>query len=116
MYNETMSTTNLIAKNRGCVTNAVAILGDKWTPLIIRCLAEGSNRFCKLQTEAGGINPRTLSARLQNLEKSGIIKKISEASKDGAIFPSYVLTQKGNDLLPIINAMAEWGDKHAPNN
>lgn len=111
-----MSTTNLISKNKGCVTNAVAVLGDKWTPLIIKCLADGSNRFCRLQTEAGGINPRTLSTRLQNLEKNGIIKKVSETSKDGGVFPAYRLTQKGNDLLPIINAMAEWGDKHTPAN
>lgn len=114
MYNKSMSTTNIVSKNKGCVSNTVAILGDKWTPLIIRCLAEGQSRFCKLQTEAGGINPRTLSARLSSLEKSGIIKKNPTSSKDGSAFPSYMLTQKGNDLLPIIDAMAKWGDKYTP--
>lgn len=110
-----MSTANSIPKSKGCVSNTVAILGDKWTPLIIRCLADGSNRFCKLQTEAGGINPRTLSARLSHLEGSGIIQK-TPSSEDGAVFPSYMLTQKGRDLLPVISAMADWGDKYAPAN
>lgn len=112
MYNEDMST-NIFKQPKGHVATTVAILGDKWTPLIIRTLAEGSDRFCKLQSEAGGINPRTLSARLSYLEENGIVKK-KEAAKNGPPFPCYTLTQKGNDLLPVIDAMASWGNKYTP--
>lgn len=107
--------TKVFKKPKGCVAATVAILGDKWTPLIIRTLAEGSDRFCRLQTEAGGINPRTLSARLSYLEENKIIER-KEITKDGSVFPSYALTAKGRDLLPIINAMANWGDKYASSN
>jgi len=111
MYNGAMSTMDISSKPKGCVATTVAILGDKWTPLIIRTLAEGPNRFCQLQEETGGINPRTLSARLSKLEEEDIIKK-SEAHDSNSPRPAYALTQKGVDLLPVINAMATWGDRY----
>jgi DNA-binding HxlR family transcriptional regulator len=87
-----------------CVAAAVAILGDKWTPHLIRALNEGPLGFCALQDAAGGINPRTLSARLDTLEVHGIIAKSD----------TYSLTPKGRDLLPVLQSMAEWGAKYAP--
>jgi DNA-binding HxlR family transcriptional regulator len=94
----------------GCVAYAVSILGDKWTPLLVKALATDSMRFCQLQLAAGGINPRTLSAKLSKLEKEGIIKKV--------VYPQippktdYSLTQKGKDLIPILQSMAHWGDRY----
>lgn len=95
----------------GCVASAVAILGDKWTPFIIRALTEGGLRFCQLQQEVGGVNPRTLSARLARLEEAGIVKKniLSEIPPH----TEYTLTGKGQDLMPILECMAAWGEKHA---
>jgi DNA-binding HxlR family transcriptional regulator len=87
-----------------CVGAAVAILGDKWTPHLIRALSEGPLGFCALQGAAGGINPRTLSARLDTLEVHGIVAKSD----------TYSLTSKGRDLLPILQSMADWGAKHPP--
>ncbi len=49
----------------GCVDAATEILGDKWTPLLLRFfINEPTLRFCQLQDLTDGINPRTLSARL----------------------------------------------------
>lgn len=89
---------------------ATAILGDKWTPLIITALSKSSMRFCQLQESVGGVNPRTLSARLTSLEENGIICK--EPSIESA-HDHYILSQKGKDLLPVINSMHQWGDKYA---
>lgn len=96
----------------GCVKAATEILGDKWTPQLLRFFVnEEVVRFCQLQDLVGGINPRTLSARLSSLEKADIIQKITDGS---SIRREYRLTQKGQDLLPILQDMQKWSDKYAP--
>lgn len=95
----------------GCVKAATEILGDKWTPQLLRFfINEEKVRFCQLQDLADGINPRTLSARLDNLEKEGIVQKIATTS---TIRCEYCLTPKGRDLIPIIIDMETWSLKHA---
>ncbi len=89
----------------GCIASAMAILGQKWTALILRDLISGPQRFCELERSVGNINPRTLSQRLDDLEKHGIISSNREDSK-------YRLTKKGLDLLPILKQMAAWGIKY----
>ncbi len=92
------------------IAAATAILGDKWTPLIIQALSEDPSRFCHLQDEVGGVNPRTLSARLAKLESVGIITK--QPCPKAPARDQYNLTKKGYDLIPIIRSMAIWGDKY----
>ena len=72
-------------------------------------MTEKTVRFCQLQELAGGINPRTLSARLSHLEQSGVIEKIISSGNRC----DYQLTQKGRDLLPILHRMQDWGEKYA---
>lgn len=94
----------------GCVKAATAILGDKWTPLLLRYfINEDEVRFCQLQDLVGGINPRTLSARLLHLEETDIIKKVT---KDSSGHCTYVLTHKGQDLMPILQDMDAWSAKY----
>lgn len=93
----------------GCIAFAAKILGDKWNPLIIRNLCDGTLRFSQLHHTLG-INPRTLSARLDFLEESGILKRKVYAEIPPRV--EYTLTKKGYDLIPILNAMADWGDTY----
>ncbi len=88
----------------------LAIIGDKWTPLLIHALSQEPLRFCQLQDAVGGINPRTLSARLSNLEHEGIIIKVTRATMPP--HTEYALTPKGTDLLPILRGMFDWGHKY----
>ena len=102
---------NTTVEHIGCVQAATDIIGDKWTPLLLRFfLNEDTVRFCQLQDLAGGINPRTLSARLDSLERSGIITKLSA----GGNRCEYSITEKGLGLLPILRDMQAWGEKYAP--
>jgi len=94
----------------GCIASAMEIIGNKWTALILRDLAGGSNRFCSLEKSVGKINPRTLSQRLDDLEAHGIITK--ETFAEVPPRTEYTLTAKGRDLIPVLEAMAAWGDKH----
>jgi DNA-binding HxlR family transcriptional regulator len=97
----------------GCVASATKILGDKWTPLLLRFfMNEPTLRFCQLQDLTEGINPRTLSARLVSLEQDGIIVKISKETSRRC---EYSLTGKGRDLLPILRDMENWGEKYSTN-
>ncbi len=91
-----------------CIKAATAILGDKWTPLIIAALKSEPKRFCQVQKDVGGINPRTLSARLTELENNTIITKQHENN-----MPLYALSPKGQALLPIIASMKLWGETYS---
>ena len=95
----------------GCVKAATKILGDKWTPQLLRFfINEDLVRFCQIQDLVDGINPRTLSARLDHLEAEGIITKNATTSDSRC---EYRLTPKGRDLLPIIKDMQAWSDHYA---
>lgn len=98
-----------IENQPGCVAEACSIMGNKWTPLLITQLAKGTQRFSAMQS-ATGIGPRTLSQRLDELEQKKIITKKTFAEVPPRV--EYSLTQKGNDLIPILKSMAAWGDKY----
>ena len=102
-----MTTTETI----GCVKAATKILGDKWTPQLLRFFVnEDSVRFCQIQDLVEGINPRTLSARLDALETEGIIEKITAPEKSRC---EYKLTKKGKELTPILRDMQSWSEQYA---
>lgn len=102
-----------IETKSGCIAGAMTIIGSKWTALILRDLFAGPKRFGELEKSVGSINPRTLSQRLADLERHGIItKKIYTAVPPRT---EYTLTGKGRDLLPILRQMADWGNKYYDN-
>lgn len=95
----------------GCVKAATEILGDKWTPQLLRFFVNNEVvRFCQLQDMVGGINPRTLSARLSSLEDHDIIKRIPTSVPSRC---EYELTSKGKELVPILRDMQNWSQKYA---
>lgn len=95
----------------GCVKAATQILGDKWTPQLLRFfINEESVRFCQIQDLVEGINPRTLSARLDKLEHEGIIEKVVPEDRARC---EYRLTEKGRALTPILRDMEAWGERYA---
>lgn len=94
-----------------CMAAAMAVLGDKWNPFIIQSLEHGPSRFCGIQEAAGGVNPRTLSGRLTQLEQLGIITK--ETISAMPPHTEYRLTQPGQELLPILAQMADWSERHS---
>jgi DNA-binding HxlR family transcriptional regulator len=94
----------------GCIASAMEIIGSKWTALILRDLSSGPKRFSELEKSVGGVNPRTLSQRLDDLERHAIITKQSFAEVPPRI--EYALTPKGDDLVPVLKEMSAWGDKY----
>ena len=83
------------------------IVCGKWTMLIIRDLADGRSRFCELERSLEGISPRTLSLRLKALEEEGVVARRTYPEVPPRV--EYVLTPKGEALLPLIEDMRRFG-------
>jgi DNA-binding HxlR family transcriptional regulator len=93
----------------GCpIARTASLIGDRWTPLIVRDLAAGTRRFVELQRSLEGISPKTLADRLRRLEEAEVITRASYAEMPPRV--EYELTAKGVALLPIIESMRDFGD------
>lgn len=86
-------------------------VGDWWTLLIVREAFWGTRRFGEFQANLG-IAPNVLTQRLHDLVAHCILE-ITATSDNGRAL-DYRLSDKGRDLLPVIVALAQWGDRHAP--
>lgn len=82
-------------------------MGNKWTPLILRDLADGHKRFSELERSLAGISPKTLSERLRRLEESAVVIRTCFAEVPPRV--EYELTAKGHALLPVIESMRQFG-------
>jgi DNA-binding HxlR family transcriptional regulator len=92
------------------IERTLAVIGQKWSVLIIRDLLSGKKRFCELLDSLTGISPRMLSMRLSSLESDALITKRSYTESPPRV--EYALTKRGRDLHSIIKKMAQWGDQH----
>lgn len=92
----------------GCpVARTAQIIGNKWTPLIVRDLVGGERRFSALEKSLVGISPKTLTERLKYLEAEHIVRRRCYAEVPPRVV--YSLTEKGRALVPIIECMREYG-------
>lgn len=91
------------------VARTAEIISGKWTLLIIRDLASGVKRFNQLERSLQGISPKTLSERLRSLEEEGIITRQMFAEVPPRV--EYSLTEKGQDLVYVIESMRNYGKR-----
>jgi len=104
------STTLTSLDNTTCpVARTAEIISGKWTLLIIRDLASGVKRFNQLERSLRGISPKTLSERLRSLEEEGIIFRRTFAEVPPRV--EYSLTEKGHDLVDLIEGMRSYGKR-----
>jgi DNA-binding HxlR family transcriptional regulator len=89
------------------IARTAAIISGKWTLLIIRDLAQETQRFCQLERSLQGISPKTLSDRLHALESEGIVRRQTFGEVPPRV--EYSLTEKGRALADIIEAMRAFG-------
>ncbi len=89
------------------VCHIAELVCGKWTLLLVRDLAEGRSRFCEIERSLAGISPRTLSLRLRELEEQGIVERHTYPEVPPRV--EYALTDKGRDLLPIVDSMRDFG-------
>jgi len=93
------------------VARTLSVIGDRWTPLILRECFFGNTRFDAFEKRLG-IPRRVLSDRLKMLVEKGVLRR--EPYQGHARRFDYLLTERGRDLRPILLTMIAWGDKHMP--
>lgn len=89
------------------LAQASEILAERWTPLVIRELHTGSTRFNDIQRGVPRMSSSLLSARLRSLERAGIVVRSPRA--DGG--HEYRLTPAGEELKPLMEMIATWGQR-----
>ncbi|MGA5303404.1 winged helix-turn-helix transcriptional regulator [Nucisporomicrobium flavum] len=91
------------------ISQALGVLTDWWTFLIVRDVAGGVTRFDALQRELG-MSRRALSERLGSLVAHGVLRRAAYSDRPPRY--DYLLTDKGEGLLPVLIALQDWGTRH----
>ncbi|MFF8270961.1 winged helix-turn-helix transcriptional regulator [Streptomyces sp. NPDC016562] len=89
------------------IAQALEVVGDWWTLLIVRDTARGLYRFDELQRELG-MSRKVLAERLKLLVEAGVLTR--EPYQERPVRHEYRLTPRGRGLLPVLVALQDWGD------
>lgn len=95
----------------GCPVQATSnVMAGKWKVLVVWHLSFGSRRFAEIRDLLPGVSEKVLTAQLRELERDGIITRL--AAKTVPPHVDYRLSNAGNELIPVMEAMCSWGTKH----
>ncbi|MEU6533062.1 winged helix-turn-helix transcriptional regulator [Streptomyces sp. NPDC046928] len=86
---------------------ALDAVGDRWTLLIVRELLAGPRRYTDLHADLPGVSTDVLASRLKDMERDGLSTR-RRLPPPGAAYV-YELTERGRRLLPVLQALGEWG-------
>lgn len=96
------------------VETTLMLIGDKWKVLILRDLLPGTKRFGELKKSIGNVSQKVLTAQLRDMESNGLVNR--------KVYPEvpprveYSLTELGQSLKPILDAMWDWGKEFKAHN
>jgi DNA-binding HxlR family transcriptional regulator len=91
------------------LSETLAIVGDRWTLLVVAALLDGPRRFGELQAEIAEIAPNVLSQRLRHLEQHGLLVTRPYSQRPPRF--TYELTASGHDLAGALRLLAGWGTR-----
>jgi DNA-binding HxlR family transcriptional regulator len=89
---------------------ALELISDRWTMIVVKALAEGIHRYGALHREIGGISQKMLTQTLRALERDGLVER--------TVYPvvppmvEYALTPLGATLIDLLTAVAVWAEQH----
>lgn len=98
---------NQRATENDAVEHSLALVGFKWTLLIIRDLLGGPRRFTEIERSLRRANPKMITTRLRELEHTGLVSRTVYAEVPPRVV--YALTERGRALRPVIDALKVWG-------
>jgi DNA-binding HxlR family transcriptional regulator len=93
------------------IGRAMAILGERWTVVVLREIVNGIRRFDDMR-ERTGIPRQVLANRLATLVEQGVLQRVPYQEPGSRARHEYRLTDKGVDLWPVLVAVLEWGDRY----
>ena len=89
------------------IARTLDVIGEPWSPLILRDVWAGMRRFDHIQADLG-ISRKVLTERLNHLVEQGVLERLPY---DGRPRYEYHLTAKGTELVEMLMVMARWGDR-----
>jgi len=92
------------------IARTVDVIGEPWSPLILRDVFVGINRFDQIQADLG-VSRKVLSERLGRLVDNGVLER--QRYHERPPRDEYVLTEKGRELVDLLMVMVAWGDRWA---
>ena len=93
------------------VETTLSLIGNKWQVLILRDLnLNGTMRFKELQRSIGKISQKVLTTNLRSMEEFGIVSREAFAEVPPRV--GYSLTELGQSLRPVLDAMRVWGERY----
>ena len=97
--------------NYGCPVKATTkVVAGKWKVAIVWHLSFGTKRFAEIRSLLPGVSEKVLTAQLRRLEEDGVVRRSVTPSVPPRV--DYELTAAGQELIPIMQAMCDWGSKH----
>lgn len=90
------------------IARAAEVLGERWTPIILRSVLTGADTFTRIADEAPGIPRSLLTHRLRALQQVGVIKTTPSPAGHGS---RYHATAAGRELAPVLLAMGGWAER-----
>ena len=88
------------------------LIGDRWTMLVLRDLFVGKKRFGEFLESPEKISTNILTDRLAMMENAGLVEARPYSQRPKRF--EYVLTDKGEGLLPVLQALCRWGNQFLP--
>jgi len=92
------------------IAAALELVGERWALLVVREIALGATRFGDIIAGTGAPRDR-IAARLKALESAGVVCRTPY--HDSPVRYEYRLTESGDALIPVLDALLEWGKQHA---
>ncbi len=92
------------------VEAALDVIGGKWKPLILWALGDNVLRFSELQKALPGVNTKMLTKQLRELEEDGVITRTVYPEVPPRV--EYAITDFGRTLIPILQALCNWGAEY----
>lgn len=92
------------------LTSALEAIGGKWKMIILWWLDQEPKHFAELRRQMPGVSPKVLSQQLRELQQAGLVRR--EVQNDALRHVVYSLTDHGQSLHPILEAVRQWGHKH----
>ncbi|MBM9469271.1 winged helix-turn-helix transcriptional regulator [Nakamurella leprariae] len=94
------------------IARSLDVVGDPWALLVLRQALQGARRYEDFRRSLS-VADNVLSRRLAHLVEAGLLRR--EPYRDGGrTRQEYRLTEAGAELLPVLNALAQWGERHRP--
>ncbi len=92
------------------ISSILALVGDKWTVLIVVLLGDGPKRFNEIKRMVGGISQRMLTFTLRGLERDGLVTRTVYPTTPQRV--DYALTKLGSTLWQAVEPLGSWARAH----